>query len=218
MNEKKTGVLVVWGGWDGHEPGAFARLLEGDLARAGCEVRLEHELSVLENEALVRGMDLIVPIWTMGRLSKEQGKSLCGAVRAGTGLAGFHGGMGDAFRGELEYEWMTGGHFAGHPYVGPYEVRRTAAGKSHEATAGLPDAFAYTSEQYYMLMDPGVEVLAETAYLHEGREVAMPVIWTKSWGLGRVFYSALGHKPKEFLDYPHVREMTVKGLLWAARK
>jgi hypothetical protein len=50
----------------------------------------------------------------MGQLSREQSAGLQQAVRAGTGLAGIHGGMGDAFRGNLEYEWMVGGHFVGH--------------------------------------------------------------------------------------------------------
>jgi uncharacterized protein len=45
----------------------------------------------------------------------------------------------------------------------------------------------------------------------------MPVIWTRSLGAGRVFYSALGHQAQEFTDFPHVKDMTVKGLLWAMR-
>ncbi|HAU36730.1 MAG TPA: hypothetical protein DCX07_03305, partial [Phycisphaerales bacterium] len=125
-----------------------------------------------------------------------------------------HGGAGDAFRGNVGYEWMVGGIFAGHPHVGDYEVRLT--GRKHVITDGLPKTFPYKSEQYYMLVDPGNEVLAETVYTHEGRQVVMPVIWTKAWGKGRVFYSSLGHVAQEFRDYPHVLAMTVRGMKWAA--
>jgi uncharacterized protein len=122
--------------------------------------------------------------------------------------------MGDAFRGDLDYEWMVGGHFAGHPHVGEYTVRITDS--THPITAGLPAQFAYRSEQYYMLMDPGVHVLAETDYVYEDRTVRMPVAWTKPWGRGRVFYCSLGHDPAEFTTYPAALELTVRGLRWAA--
>jgi hypothetical protein len=46
----------------------------------------------------------------------------------------------------------------------------------------------------------------------------MPVVWTKTWGKGRVFYSALGHDPSEFDAYPEVFAMALRGLQWAARR
>ncbi len=151
----------------------------------------------------------------MGQLSPEQSAGLQAAVRSGTGLAGIHGGMGDAFRGDLNYEWMVGGHFVGHPHVGPYTVRVTQPGD--QIMAGIPREFTYESEQYYMLVDPAVRVLADADYTHEGHTCAMPVVWTRTWGSGRVFYSALGHAPTEFDRWPEVFEMSVRGLLWAAR-
>ena len=177
-----------------------------------CEV--VKSLEPLADEAALKSFGLIFPCWTMGQLTPEQEKGLSGAVRAGVGLAGVHGGMGDAFRGRLDYEWMVGGHFVGHPHVGEYSVR--IADPAHVITAGLPGAFAYKSEQYYMMMDPGVEVLADTVYQHAGRSVTMPVAWTKSWGAGRVFYNALGHHPVEFTTFPESRRLTVRGCLWAA--
>jgi type 1 glutamine amidotransferase len=150
----------------------------------------------------------------MGPLTPEQEKGLVAAVRSGVGLGGIHGGMGDAFRGRLDYEWMAGGHFVGHPYVGDYSVR--VIDRTHPATEGLPARFAYRSEQYYMLVDPGVHVLADTEYVYEGRAVTMPVAWTKMWGAGRVFYQALGHQPEEFSEFPEARRLTVQGCLWAA--
>ncbi len=130
-------------------------------------------------------------------------------------LAGVHGGMGDAFRGNLGYQWMVGGQFVGHPHVGDYFVQLAAA--KSPITAGMKKRFKYHSEQYYMLVDPAIAVLAETTYDLDGHKVKMPVVWTKPHGKGRVFYSALGHRYEEFVKFPEVLAMTTRGLLWAAR-
>lgn len=208
--------FLFWGGWDGHQPESTAKLFAGELRKAGFETVTDGSLDGLADATELAKFDLIVPGWTMGALTAEQSAGLQSAVKAGTGLAGAHGGMGDAFRGNLDYEWMVGGHFAGHPHVGPYEVR--IRDTAHAITAGLPAAFAYESEQYYLLTDPGVHVLAEADYAYEGRTVVMPVAWTKSWGTGRVFYSSLGHVPEEFTRFPAALELTVRGMLWAARQ
>jgi type 1 glutamine amidotransferase len=214
MSTKRA--LILWGGWNGHEPEAIAQLFAHELRDHGFEVELTNSLEPLADESKLASLDLIFPCWTMGQLSEAQSKGLQMAIRNGTGLGGIHGGMGDAFRGNLDYEWMVGGHFVGHPHVGDYTVRVTD--KSHEITAGTPFEFAYKSEQYYLLIDPGIHVLADSSYLHDGRETHMPVVWTKHWGQGRVFYNALGHSPREFTDHPHVRQLTVRGLLWATRR
>ncbi len=206
--------LILQGGWEGHDPKAFARFFEDRLKGHGFSVEVATDLSVLDDPEFPKQFDLIVPNWTMGELEGKRCANLCAAVRAGTGLGGSHGGMGDAFRGSTEYEWMVGGHFVGHPYVGPYTV--TVRDRMHPVTRDLPESFEYVSEQYYMLIDPAIKVLADTVYHHDGGAVSMPVIWTKKWGAGRIFYSALGHDPKEFETYPHVADMTVNGLLWAS--
>jgi type 1 glutamine amidotransferase len=208
--------LVFHGGWDGHHPAELSQLLAADLIAAGFTVQQSSELSVLDDAAAVAAFDLIVPCWTMGELTSAQTKNLNEAVRAGTGLAGVHGGMGDAFRGNIDFEWMVGGHFVGHPHVGPYKVRKSTV--VHELTAGLPCEFPYHSEQYYMLVDPANTVLLETEYDWEGAKVNMPVAWIKTWGQGRVFYSSLGHDLAEFDNVPPMREIVRRGLAWAARK
>lgn len=210
---KMKKALIIAGGWEGHEPELVSALFAAELRNHGMAVDVAKDCSVLTAGDLA-AYALIVPCWTMGTLSKEQSAALLTAVRNGVGLGGFHGGMGDAFRGDLDYEWMVGGHFVGHPHVGAYTVRLTAA--QHPITAGLPLQFSYDSEQYYMMVDPGIKVLADTVYCFDGRRAVMPVVWTHRWGAGRVFYSALGHKAAEFTTYPHVKEMTVRGLLWAA--
>lgn len=206
--------LMIAGGWPGHHPDKIVQLFAGHLRGYGFDVRVETSLDCLADTEALAALDLIFPCWTMGQLTKEQSAGLVGAVRAGTHLAGIHGGMGDAFRGNLDYEWMAGGHFVGHPHVGDYTVRVTD--RSHVITAPLPATFAYQSEQYYMLVDPGVHVLADTVYEYEGKAVVMPVAWIKTWGQGRVFYHSLGHEPAEFERCPAALDLTLRGLRWAA--
>jgi type 1 glutamine amidotransferase len=78
------------------------------------------------------------------------------------------------------------------------------------------------TEQYYMHTDPGNRVLATTTFSgeHDGAAwisgTVMPVIWTRQWGNGRVFYSSLGHDLADF-EVPEALETVRRGLLWAAR-
>jgi type 1 glutamine amidotransferase len=207
-------VLLIAGGWDGHQPERMVRFFAEELQRRGLAMQTEGSLEILADADRLAEFSLIFPCWTMGQLSEGQSRGLLAAVRGGVGLGGVHGGMGDAFRGNTEYEWMVGGHFVGHPHVGAYSIQ--IRDFASPITAGLPGSFAYESEQYYMLVDPGVHVLADTQYVLEGRQVTMPVAWIKSWGKGRVFYCSLGHAPEEFVKFPEATRLVVQGLIWAA--
>ncbi len=206
--------LIFSGGWSGHEPELLADRYCSELPRHSVQIETFESLDCLDDEEKLSAYDVVIPNWTMGSLSPDQAKNLVAAVKNGCGLAGVHGGMGDAFRGCTAYEWMVGGHFAGHPHVGEYTVR--VKEKDHPITKGLSQEFAYQSEQYYLLTDPGNFVLAETTYVYEGESCVMPVAWTKKWGQGRVFYSSLGHKPAEFDEFPEAWTLTTRGILWAA--
>lgn len=206
--------LIFWGGWDGHQPEAIARRFQTELARHAIEATLSDTLTCLDKAEALRDYDVIIPYWTMGSLTPEQTKNLTAAIHGGVALAGAHGGTGDAFRGNTDYEWMVGGHLVSHPHIGDYTVRLTS--RQSPITEGLPLEFPYRSEQYYMLVDPANEVLADSLYTYEGRRCVMPVAWTKTWGQGRVFYSALGHDPKEFDEFPAALEMIIRGIRWAA--
>jgi len=208
--------LIFWGGWDGHTPEKTSQILARELKAKGFDVEVAATQDCLADLEKLKGFDLIIPQWTMGEMKGEHWANLSKAVREfGVGLAGCHGGTGDAFRGNLEYQWMVGGQFVGHPFVGEYRVQLTC---KDPITAGLAASFPYNSEQYYMIVDPGVRVLATTPYVYEDQVTIMPVIWTKQWGKGRVFYSALGHSFQEFIDYPAVLAMTIRGFEWAARR
>ena len=202
-----------------HDPVAMSELFRDALVEKGAEVELYKNMDCLNDADHLKEVDVIVPNWTMGKFEGEQSGNLTAAVSEGTGLAGVHGGAGDAFREDLNYQWMVGGQFVGHPHGGEYEVKLT--GEKSPITAGMKSPFTYNSEQYYMLVDPANRVLATTLYLgdkkfRQGRgKMKLPAVWTKTWGKGRVFYSALGHSAQEYRDFPEVLAMTVRGMLWA---
>ena len=209
--------LIVWGGWHGHEPEQGAQIVRDILQNNGFEVRVETQTAAFVDPALAR-LDLIVPIYTMSKIEKEECANLTAAVRSGVGLAGFHGGMCDSFRDSVEYQFMTGGQWVAHP-GGVIDYRVNITRPEDPVMAGLSD-FDYRSEQYYMHVDPSNEVLATTTFSGEHAEwitgVVMPVAWKRRHGQGRVFYSSLGHVSAEF-QVPQMRTIFERGMLWAAR-
>ena len=82
-------------------------------------------------------------------------------------------------------------------------------------------SFAYTSEQYYMHVDPAIHVLATTTFSGEHAPwidgVVMPVVWKHVYGKGRVFHSTLGHRAKEF-EHRDMATIMRRGMNWAARE
>lgn len=219
MSSNKRKVLIFQGGWDGHQPVECAELFAGKLGERGFVVEAADRLAVLDDAERLKTFDLIVPLWTMGTISPQQEQNLVETVIGGVGVAGFHGGMGDAFRGAINYQWMTGGQFLCHPDgIKDYTIR--IVNHDDPITRGIPD-FKVRSEQYYMLVDPRNEVLAVTTHQSVSAPwtngVEMPFVWKKVHGAGRVFYSACGHQCHEFTDYPEQLEITLRGMEWAAR-
>jgi type 1 glutamine amidotransferase len=211
--------LIVWGGWDGHEPKQCAELFARKLTERGFTVELSATLEVFADAAKLAGLSLIVPIWTCGTLTPEQSKGVVDAVSSGVGLAGFHGGMCDAFRGNIDWQWMTGGQFLAHPdNLKDYQIN--IVNRTDPIMAGISD-FKVRSEQYYMLVDPRNEVLATTTHQSVSAPwtngVVMPFVWKKLHGRGRVFFSAMGHVCSEFAAVPEQLEITLRGMSWAAR-
>ncbi len=206
--------LIVWGGWEGHEPRQVAEILADALQDEGFEVEIAHTLDALRDEAKLRSLDLIVPQWTMGEIAPDQLGPLLAAVRSGVGLAGLHGGMGDAFRKETEFQFMVGGQWVAHPGGAGVTYRVEIVKPDDPIVAGIED-FEVTSEQYYMHVDPNNEVLAVT-YFPEYGPAPVPVVWKKMYGEGRVFYSSLGHNAEVAAQAEPLTIMT-RGMLWAAR-
>ena len=209
--------LIVWGGWSGHEPEQCSAIIRDMLEEDGFKVYVENTTEAFADPS-VRDLSLIVPIFTMSKIEKEELSNLTAAVEGGVGLAGYHGGMGDAFRDAVDYQFMVGGQWVAHPgNIIDYRVDIT---RSDDPNMEGIESFPYRSEQYYMHVDPSNEVLATTtfkgdhAYWIDG--VVMPVAWKRKHGKGRVFYSALGHVASEF-EVPQMRTILRRGMNWAAR-
>ncbi|WP_313540832.1 ThuA domain-containing protein [Leifsonia aquatica] len=225
--------LVVRGGWDGHMPVETTDLFIPFLEANGFTVRVEDSTAVYADEPFMDTVDLIVQINTMSTIEPGELAGLQRAVLNGAGLAGWHGGIADAYRNSADYLHMIGGQFAHHAgkdpaertgeqsdnYI-PYTVRITEYGKTHPITAGIDD-FDLVSEQYWVLSDEYNDVLATTTQSVRpwdawNRPVTAPAIWTRQWGEGRVFVSAPGHRLEIVASQP-VRTIIERGLLWAAR-
>ena len=210
-------VLYVYGGWSGHEPKQSVDVFVPWLRTEGAEVTVSDNLDSYLDEELMESVDLIIQNWTLGNITNEQEKGLLKAIRNGAGLAGWHGGIGDSFRNNTEYQFMVGGQWVAHPGgIIDYSVQITD--KNDPVTKGLSD-FRMHSEQYYMHIDPNVKVLATTEFTSEYSswidECVIPVVWKKYYGNGRVFYSSLGHVMTDF-DVPEAFEIMKRGIRWAA--
>ncbi len=218
MSDTAKKALVVWGGWLGHEPKQCADIFAPFLRSKGYDVTVSDTLDVYLNKELMDSLDLIVPAWTMGTITGDQEKALLAAIKNGVGIGGWHGGMGDSFRNNTEYQFMVGGQWVAHP-GGVIDYRVNITRPDDPLVAGLKD-FDMHSEQYYMHVDPSNEVLATTTFSGEIcpwiEGTVMPVVWKRVYGKGRVFYASLGHVAKDF-EVPEALEIVKRGLLWASK-
>lgn len=210
--------MVTWGGWEGHEPQKCAEIFYGVLQSEGYDAEIYDTLDIYLDAEKMASYDLVVPMWTMSTITKEQEQGLLMTIKAGAGLAGWHGGMADSFRQNTEYQWMVGGQWVAHPgNIIDYTVN--IINHDDPITAGLSD-FTMHSEQYYMHVDPANEVLATTTFDGEHASwvagTVMPVVWKRMYGAGKVFYSSLGHVARDF-DVPAAKEIMRRGMLWATR-
>ncbi|MFC5502900.1 ThuA domain-containing protein [Lysinimonas soli] len=225
--------LIVRGGWDGHEPEQTTDSFVPFLEANDFTVRIETSPAVYTDEEFMDTVDLVLQINTMSTIQSEEFAGLQRAVLRGAGLAGWHGGIADAYRDNADYLHMIGGQFAHHAgkdpgertgeqsdnYI-PYTVHITELGTAHPITAGIGD-FDLETEQYWVLSDEYNDVLATTTQEVRPwdawhRPVTSPAVWVREWGAGRVFVSAPGHK-LDVVREPHVRTIIERGLLWAAR-
>ena len=213
--------LIFQGGWDGHEPHLTSKRFAGLLEKHDFEVNIYDSFDCLTDLDKLLELDLIVACWTGGAMPGDCSRNVAQAVGAGVGLAGCHGGMCDSFRNDTEWQFMTGGQWVSHPGGDGVEYTVNVRRGSSPIVEGLED-FTVKSEHYYLHVDPAVEVLATTrfpliSYYHAANKpIDMPVIWTKYWGLGRVFYNSLGHHDDVFVNSPNAEVLMERGMLWAS--
>lgn len=214
--------LIVWGGWESHQPLEVGELFEDMLSAEGFRVDRTNDFDAFQNLDRFANLRLIVPVITMSKITPEQCSSVCKAVEGGVGMAGCHGGMCDSFRETAEWQFLTGGQWVAHPGDDGVRYRiEMNRQQRHPVTEGIED-FDITSEQYYLHTDPGNKVLATTRFPHPGVDgphvdnpCHMPQVWTKHYGQGRVFYCAIGHD-RAVLEEPAPKEIMRRGFLWAS--
>lgn len=210
-------VLIVFGGWPGHEPKESAETVAGFLAEDGFEPIVTDDYTRLGDDK-VGEMDLVIPIITNDEVDREVVRGLSQAVRAGTGLGGHHGALATSFRSLVDFHYLCGVQWVAHPgNIIDFSVEITRP--ADPIVAGI-SGFPYHSEQYYLHYDPSIEILATTTFTGEHDEVTrgvtMPVVFKRQFGKGRVFYTALGHVAAE-LAHPQAQTILRRGLAWAAR-
>lgn len=212
--------LFIWGGWESHEPEQTTNRFAGRLRALGYHVDVHDTPDVLEQADQLARYDLIVVCMTMTDISDAQEKGLLEAVRSGAGLGGWHGGLADSFRNRTEYQYMVGGQWVAHPGNDSVNYTVNITAPHDPVMEGIKD-FEVTSEQYYLHVDPGVEVLATTTFTGEHAPwidgVVMPVAWKKRYGQGKVFYCSLGHQDRDF-ETPEAATIVERGLVWATRQ
>lgn len=206
---------MVRGGWEGHFPVEATELYLPFLRENGFEVRVSEST---ESYLDLDGTDLVLQCISMGEITDAQCKGLEAAVRNGTGLAGWHGGIVDSFRNNSEYNFITGGQFVSHP--GGAVDHRIDVVSDDPIVAGITH-FDLRTEQYYVHSDPSINVLATTTFRADPQYpwiegVTMPAVWTRRWGAGKVFVCTPGHSLAD-LQVPEVSTIIERGLLWASR-
>jgi len=153
--------------------------------------------------------DVIVFYHTVTEIADAQLLGLLKFVESGKGYVGIHSAA-DSFRDSPTYRAFVGGYFVTHPRYREYQVSVTEV--EHPITEGL-DEFRVTDEQYITSYDPRNTILATALW----KGTAMPVLWVKPWGKGRIFYNALGHNP-ESCSADIFKTLLVRGTVWAATR
>jgi len=211
-------ILVIYQLDPYHQPKLFVEKVSKWLETQKANTIVSNNLNTYSNKKLMDSIDLVIQTVTMGKLTSAQEKGLTNAIKSGTGIAGSHGGLGDSFRENTLYQFMIGGQFVRHPGGKvKYTVKFTSP-KTY-LTKGIKN-FEINSEQYYMHIDPSINILALTKFSGQQyswiKDTKMPVCWNKFFGEGKVFYLSIGHSPDNF-DIPEVWELLTRGFKWASK-
>lgn len=225
--------IIVRGGWYGHQPEEATDFFLPFLSESGYDCEVFDSPEVYTDEKRMAETDLVVQCVTKSTIEKEQTMGLRAAIEAGTGYAGWHGGIADSYRASEEYLHLMGAQFAHHPgkhpdqrigeqsdnYI-PHRIDILPEAANHPITQGL-ESFELVTEQYWVLHDGLLDVLATTTLPKRDfdpwhREHVSPAVWTRRWGKGKIFVATPGHRV-EVLENSNVRTIIERGMLWASR-
>jgi uncharacterized protein len=167
-----------------------------------------------------------VMFFTTGELplSDAQKAALLAFVRSGRGFLGVHSAT-DTFYMWPEYQKLIGGYFNQHPWH--QKVTIDVADPGNPLVAFLAPSFAVSDEIYQirdfdaktsrilLRLDPAsVDLGAQNVHR---QDYGWPLAWTRSFGRGRVFYTALGHEEGVWRD-PRYQQMLTNAILWTMRR
>jgi uncharacterized protein len=162
-------------------------------------------------------------------LTLGQRRSFQRWMERGGGFIGVHGTAGDpVYFWDWYVDGLLGARFAGHPMAPQFQdARVVVADKTHAAAAGLPAEWVMNDEWYSFKTNPrasGSRIIAtldESTYKPDGfagqnlRMGDHPIAWSRCIGRGRMFYSAIGHRPERYGDAVYV-QMLEQAVGWAA--
>lgn len=225
--------VIVRGGWDGHQPVEATEFFLPFLSENGYDYEIFESPEVYLDEERMAATDLIIQCMTKSSIERDQTMGLRAAIEAGTGFAGWHGGIADSYRDSEEYLHLMGVQFAHHPgkhpderigeqsdnYI-PHRIDILPEAADHPITAGI-ESFELETEQYWVLHDGLLDVLATTTLPKRDfdpwhSEHVSPAVWTRRWGKGKIFVATPGHRV-EVLENPNVKTIIERGILWATR-
>lgn len=152
-------------------------------------------------------------------LTAEAREALFEFVRAGRGFVGIHSAS-DTWYDVPAYGELLGGYFDGHPWH--QRVRVTVEDSAHPSTRHLGGSFEITDEiyQFWNWSRTGVHVLLSldprSVDVGKGKrsDKDYALAWVRSYGRGRVFYTALGHG-REVWEDERFRLHLLGGIRWA---
>ncbi len=172
-------------------------------------------VAVLDDPNLGKKYDVIVAYnqsnWT--KLTDKQMKACLDFVRNGGGWVGVHSAT-ETFASNPEYVKMTGASFVKHEPYRTMRILRIVG--DHPILDGIVN-FDIMDEFYYHdkcnLEDKHVLLVCQSP--DDG--LVRPIAWTKAYGKGKVFYTALGHS-MESCGNPSAQKLFTQGLAWVAGK
>jgi uncharacterized protein len=185
------------------------------------DVTATEDVSELSTESLARYA--AVMFYTTGELpmSTEQKAALLDFVRSGHGFVGVHSAT-DTFYEWADYRTLIGGYFDGHPWH--QSVRINVTDPSDALVSFLGRSFEINDEIYQIrdFDEQGSRVLLRldeksVDLTREGvhrRPYGWPLAWTRSYGQGRVFYTALGHEEAVWRDARY-QQLLLSAIRWS---
>ncbi|MEO6932221.1 MAG: PVC-type heme-binding CxxCH protein, partial [Chitinophagaceae bacterium] len=139
-------------------------------------------------------------------ISASQASALLAFVKGGKGFIPLHCAS-FCFRNDPEVVELIGGQFKSHKFD---TFTAVITHPEHPVMKGVP-AFVTRDETYvHDKLSKNIEVLSERV---EGTHHE-PYTWVRSYGAGRVFYTAYGHDDSTF-NNPGFLQLVRNGIMWA---